>query len=172
MVTAPDAAVLGARAGSVMCVEGAGRVGDDDAWAWIWSCGWPCCCCVDCALVSACWGDAQQRKSTRWANKRTGSEYLGRGVIGLVPGADGVVEDPWACDWVCCCVFCCGGGAVNITWTEIIKSKQREMHTKKYIPLCPALQPLRQQKNALGMARVLFLRWCEIESGRARTGGR
>jgi hypothetical protein len=33
MVTAPDAVVLGARAGSVMCVEGAGRVGDDDAWA-------------------------------------------------------------------------------------------------------------------------------------------
>jgi hypothetical protein len=92
--------------------------------------------------------------------------------VGLVPGVSGVVDEPWACDWVCCCVFCGGGGAVNITWTKIVKPQRLEMHSKQHIPLCPLLQPLRRHEDALGVARVQFLRWCEVESGRARTGDR
>lgn len=54
-----------------------------------------------------------RRASNWWDRERAGL------VVVLVLGAGGVMDDPWPCDWLSCCVCFTGHGVVDLVFLPI-----------------------------------------------------
>ncbi|KAG2359628.1 hypothetical protein BDR07DRAFT_1414485 [Suillus spraguei] len=75
-----------------------------------------CWLCIGIGVLSRCAADKKHQMS-----QQSGSECvcLGGGAV-VVPGAGGIIDDPWSRNCVCC-VLCGGGGVVNITLLQQLR---------------------------------------------------